>query len=66
MYSLVCVLCDLDLARCSVALGSAGHIDRVTKETVAWHPTTNYASDHRTTVDANSHLKTGGREGEGK
>ena len=63
--SLVSVLCDLYLSWSSVALCSAGDIDRVTKQTIAWHTATNNTSNNWSTVYTYSHLyRGGGREGE--
>ena len=61
----VSVFSDLYLARSSIALCSAGYVDRVAKETVARHSSSHYPSHHRTTVDADSHLGGGGGGGGG-
>ena len=63
-YLLVGVLGDLNPPGYSRALGTAGHIDCVAKETVSWHPQANDPSNHLSTVDTNTHLREGGgREG---
>lgn len=58
------ILGDLYPSRRSVALCSAGYVDRVSKETVARHSSPDYTSHYRTTVDTDSHLGRGGGGGE--
>lgn len=46
-------LSDVDFARFSGGLSSAGQVDRVAKKAVAWHTFSNHTSDHFTRVNAN-------------
>ena len=50
------VLGDLDPAWHSVALRSAGHVDRVPEQAVAGHSPAHNPSHHGSAVDTNTHL----------
>ena len=54
--SLVGELGNLDFPWHAVTLSPAGYVDRVPKQAVAWHPTSNYASHDISTVNPNTHL----------
>ena len=50
----------------AISLSPASHIDSITKETVARHPSTNNTSDHWTRVYTYPHLEEGEEERERK
>ena len=53
---LVSILGDVDPARCSCRLGSAGQVDSVAKETIARHPLADDSRHYLAAVDADRDL----------
>lgn len=58
LHSLVCIAGNVDSTCLASALCSAGYVDIVAEQTVAWHALTNYTSHDLASVNANADLVT--------